>query len=197
MSIATPPTFVEQQMTADDLFSHAEAKNYELVGGRLLELSLSGLSSKVAARLIYLLSAFVAKSDLGSIYGCDCGYQCFDFDDQQVRKPDVSFIASGRISEADEEKGYIRIAPDLVVEVISPNDLYHDVEVKVAEYLRAGVRLVWLIDPIARTGQVSRPDGTTTRLSESDSFDGVDVIPGFKCTIADTIPKPNTVKNND
>jgi Uma2 family endonuclease len=57
--------------------------------------------------------------------------------------------------------------------------------------LKAGVQLVWIIDPIQKAGRIHRLDGTVTEVTENDIFDGEDVIPGFKCSLADTIPKPN------
>jgi Uma2 family endonuclease len=204
MSIATPQVIADKRITPHELLSMSTEKNFELVDGKLVELNMSGLSSEVAARLIYLLSALVIENDLGSVFGADCGFQCFDFDEQRVRKPDVSFIAAGRLTERERKRGYIKVAPDLAVEVISPNDLYHEVEAKTRDYLKAGVRLVWTIDPIGRFGRVHRLNGPVSELTENDIFDGEDVIPGFKCTLADTIPKPNKEepkadepKNND
>jgi Uma2 family endonuclease len=191
MSIATPQVIADKRITPHELLSMSTEKNFELVDGKLVELNMSGLSSKVGIRLAHLLSLVVIENELGDVYGMDCGYQCFSFDEQRVRKPDVSFVATGRLAEADENYGYIKIAPDLAVEVISPNDLYHEVEAKTREYLKAGVRLVWTIDPIGRFGRVHRLNGPVSELTENDVFDGEDVIPGFKCTLGDTIPKPN------
>jgi Uma2 family endonuclease len=186
MSTATPEK--SDRMTAEDLLTLADEKNFELVGGKLVELNMSGLSSEVAAILISQLISFVRPQNLGSVFGADCGYQCFEFDPQQVRKPDVSFIATGRISDAEKETGYVKVAPDIAVEVISPSDGFHDTEEKVAEYLTAGVRLVWIIDPLAKIGIVHRQDASYERLGSDDSLNGEDVLPGFACRIADLLP---------
>jgi Uma2 family endonuclease len=82
-------------------------------------------------------------------------------------------------------KGDIAIAPDLAVESVSPNDTYEEVEVKVGEYLRAGVRLVWVISPETRTLLVRRPDKTATTLDTTDTLGGEGVIPGFTCLVGD------------
>ena len=77
------------------------------------------------------------------------------------------------------------LAPDLAVEVISPNDLASEVNEKIDEYLSAGVSLVWVIDPDSKTVSVYRKDGSTARLRESDELSGEDVIPGFSCKVND------------
>ncbi|MDA0591215.1 MAG: Uma2 family endonuclease [Planctomycetota bacterium] len=186
MSTATPDK--SDRMTAKDLLALSDEKNYELVDGKLVELNMSGLSSEVAMILAWHLMNFVRPQGLGSVFGSDCGYQCFSFAPQQVRKPDVSFVAVGRISDAEKEAGYVRVAPDLAVEVISPSDGFHNTEEKVAEYLSAGVRLVWIIDPLARIAIVHRQDASYERLGADGSLSGEDVLPGFECRITDLLP---------
>ena len=77
------------------------------------------------------------------------------------------------------------VAPDLAVEVASPNDLGRELRVKVEEYLRAGVRLVWLVDPETRSIEVVRADGGVARLYEQDELSGEDVLPDFRCRVAE------------
>jgi Uma2 family endonuclease len=74
--------------------------------------------------------------------------------------------------------------PDLAVEVISPNDTYEEVEVKLNEYLVAGVRLVWVISPESKTIVVRRPDKTAAWLDMTDTLSGEGVVPGFSCPVA-------------
>ena len=96
---------------------------------------------------------------LGWVAGADASYQCFPAAARQVRKPDASFIRIDRLPAGEEPEGHCPIAPDLAVEVVSPNDLYSEVEEKVDDYLAAGVRLVWVIDPPTRTAHVHRAGG--------------------------------------
>jgi Uma2 family endonuclease len=88
---------------------------------------------------------------------------------------------------ADERpKGHNPIVPDLVVAVVSPNDLFSEVEVKVEEYLRAGVSLVWVVSPATRTVHVYRPGETTSsRLHADDELAGADIVPGFHCRVGE------------
>lgn len=93
-----------------------------------------------------------------------------------------------------QPEGHCRIVPDLVAEVVSPNDYYSDVEEKAKEYLGAGVCLVWVIDPRTKTVRVHRQDGSETRLGASDELLGEEVIPGFRCRVGDLFLDPGQVK---
>ena len=76
-----------------------------------------------------------------------------------------------------------------MLEVVSPNDLAWEVDMKVTEYLQAGVRLVWVFYPDTRTVWVSRADGQAARLGASETLSGADVLPGFTCPVADVFPR--------
>lgn len=102
-----------------------------------------------------------------------------------VRATDVSFVRQERLGEIVDEDIYMPGAPDLAVEVISPNDTATEVEEKVAEWLQYGAQLVWVVNPKRRTGTVYRAPNHITRLSEADALDGADVVPGFSCTVAE------------
>jgi Uma2 family endonuclease len=103
-----------------------------------------------------------------------------------VRAPDVAFVRNERIPDP-LPRGYARFAPDLVVEVLSPDDRPGEVLEKVADWLNARTRIVWVIDPERRTGRVQRPDGTDALLNESDALDGEDVLPGFSYRLAEVL----------
>ena len=96
----------------------------------------------------------------------------------------LPYVARGRFPNEEVPEGHIRIFPDLVVEVISPNDLTTDTEERIADYLGAGTRLMWIIHYKTRAAWIFRLDGTGARLTESQSLSGEDVIPGFTCPLA-------------
>ena len=106
-----------------------------------------------------------------------------------MRRPDVSFIRKERLPEGPTSEGYIYIPPDLAVEVISPNDLAYEVDHKVVEYLDAGVALVWVINPEARTVRIHRRSGSLGWLREEDELSGEDVLPGFRCRVSKLFPE--------
>lgn len=177
--------------TPADLLTMTDGDRYELVDGELVEIDMSGLSSLVANTVNRVVGNHVASSSAGYVFGSDCGYQCFPTDPSRVRRPDGSFIRRDRISIEELESGYIAVAPDLAIEVVSPHDLAYDLNAKVDEYLRAGVKLVWVIDPKTRTVTVHRPEGTDSRLHEDGDLTGEVVLPGFHCSIRDLFPEQN------
>jgi Uma2 family endonuclease len=108
-----------------------------------------------------------------------------------VRRPDVSFINWEHLSpEQAEAEGHVSVVPDLAVEVLSPNDRVYEVDEKAAEWLAAGVRLLWMVHPRAREIQVRRPEGPIATLKESDELSGEEVIPGFRCRVGDLFQLP-------
>jgi len=82
-------------------------------------------------------------------------------------------------------EGHVRLAPDLVVEVISPNDLAYEIDEKVDEYETAGVKLIWVVNPETKAVRVHRADGAVMVLREKDELDGEDILPGFRCPVAE------------
>lgn len=103
-----------------------------------------------------------------------------------VRGPDISFWSKERLPEVPE--GYIEIAPDLTVEVVSPSDHFSRINRKLREYLDKGVRLIWVVDPEDRTVTIYRPGTEAVILTESQALDGGDVLPGFTCLVRELFP---------
>ena len=187
MSIAAPPRY-----TIDEFLALPDHKNFELVDGEPEEINVSNLSSNVGMTVGAYLVIHCKKSKLGQVFGADAYFQCFPNEPGHARKPDASFIRQERLPEDWNEDGYFTIAPDLAVEVISPGDLVSKLEEKIAEYLEAGVKLVWIIDPEQRLAYVHRADGTVTKLKESGTLSGEDVVPGFTCAIVELFPSKSS-----
>jgi Uma2 family endonuclease len=187
---------VQTRYSPEDLLTMPDAKSYELVNGELVERNMGGLSSWVAGQLLEFLSTYVRQQKAGWVLGADGSYQCFGDDRNRVRKPDVSFIRRGRLSNDEMPIGHIQVPPDLAVEVISPNDLYLDVQTKVAEYLTGGVSQVWVIDPEHRTVLINFADEEPpVFLREADTLTGSDVLPGFERRVADLFQSPVAQKD--
>ena len=100
-----------------------------------------------------------------------------------VRGPDVAFISQSRLPEP-EPVGYPALAPDLVVEILAPGDRPGEVLGKVADWLSAGTRLVWLVGPERHLVRIYRADGTEQIVTAEQAFRGEDVVPGFVCPLA-------------
>lgn len=177
--------------TPADLLRMPDGDRYELVDGTLVERVRSTWSSYVAGRVYGRIDAHSQANSLGWVLPEGTSYQCLPDTPSRVRWADVSFIRQGRLSlEQATAEGHLSIAPDLAVEVVSPNDLAYDIDAKVQEFLRAGAQLVWVVNPTVRTVEVHRPRGTGTILREEDDLDGGDVLSGFVCRVGDLFLPP-------
>lgn len=171
--------------TPDDLLAMPDRNRFELVDGHLVELNVSALSSLVAFELGALIRDHSRTHTPAWIFGADCGYQCFPGQPRKVRKPDVSLVRKERLAAEQIAEGFLKLPPDLAVEVVSPNDLAYEVEAKVQDYLEAGVRLIWVVYPPTRTVQVFRGDGTIALVRPGGELVGEEVLPGFRCRVGD------------
>ena len=174
--------------TPEELLSMPDGERFELVDGQLVEREMGLLSGIVGAQVVRLIGNYALERSLGWPVNSEVGYQCFPWTPEKVRRPDASFISGERLSAEQLDVGFVRIPPDLAIEVVSPSDLFAEVVQKAEEYLRAHVRLVWVVDPGTRTVYVYRADNTLSRLQEEDELSGEDVLPGFRCRVADLFP---------
>jgi Uma2 family endonuclease len=162
-------------------------KEYEIVDGRPVEKEMAGARhGGVGARLLIRMGTHVEAHQLGGVYGANTTFQI----GQNQRLPDIAFVAASRIPPEGEPEGIWPIAPDLAVEVISPNDLFQKVFSKVIEYLEAGVRQVWLASPEHRTVMIYRSPTNVTIFSENDELVSEDLLPGFRCRVSDLFRQP-------
>jgi Uma2 family endonuclease len=158
---------------------------WELIDGELVEMSpAADESSSISATIIYLLAAFVRPRGLGRLYGADGGFVLFP-ERPTVRVPDVAFVLAERAPQGKARKSFPRLAPDLVVEVLSPSDRTSEVVAKLEMDQEAGVRLSWLVDPDALTVTVIAAGQATNVLHVGDILDGGDVLPGFSVPVAE------------
>lgn len=172
-------------MTAEELLRlRLQDKRTELIRGRLVVRDPGGARhGAVANRIAYRITAHVEAHDLGRVYAAETGFKIESAPDT-VRAPDVAFIAKHRLL-AVEPRGYPGWAPDLAVEVLAHDDHAAETLEKVAQWRKAGVRLVWVVDSEQRTGRAYRVDGSETLLGLNDALDGEEVLPGFRCPLAD------------
>lgn len=179
-------TTVPQLMTADDLLQMPDdGFLYELVRGELRQMSpASHRHGKIIINITLLLGQHVRERQLGDVYAAETGFKLTS-DPDTVRAPDVAFIRRERVEFVGDMEGYWPGAPDLAVEVISPNDLYTDVEEKVIEYLDAGIGMVLTVNPRKRTITVYRDLSTISILTEEDTIDGEEVVPGWTLAVRD------------
>lgn len=185
-------TTIDKSYTAEDLLTMPDGDRYELVDGQLVERDMGTKSNWIAGKLFRLIGDYAESNGLGWSLPTDNSYQCFPGRPNQVRKPDVSFIRMGRLPDEELPNGHCRIAPDLIAEVISPNDFYSDVMRRIFDFMEAGVPLIWVIDPDSRSVLVYRADGSVSLLHEQDQLSGESVLKDFTCQISELFPpKPN------
>ncbi len=155
----------------------------ELVDGVLVEKVMGHQESRLAAWLIFVLRTYLMEHDLGIVSGADGPHQIL-FD--QVRFPDVAFIAFDRIPEdADPSTPVPHWIPSLAVEVLSVGNTRAEMARKLRDYFEAGVELVWYVDPTDRTVRVYHSPEAVVTLTEADDLDGEQILPGFHLSIRD------------
>ena len=176
----------KETLTAEELLRlSTTGRRYELVKGELFEMPpAGGRHGSVAMRIGSLLYAYVRAHSLGEVFAAETGF-ILRRDPDTVRAPDAAFVAGERLPEGELPTGYLEMVPDLAVEVVSPGDSAREVREKVDDWLRAGVRLLWAIDPATRSVTVYRSTDDFSVLSEDDNLDGGQVIAGFSANIED------------
>lgn len=179
----------DRTYTPEDLRQLPDFERFELVNGQLVETGMGALACWIASVINAKLTLFVLEHSLGMVLSSETQYQCFPDDPRRIRKPDVSFIHRSRVTP-EILQGFVRIPPDLAIEIVSEHDTYYEVETKVREYLQAGVRLVWVLNPATRSVRVHRLVGAPTELEASDMLSGEDVVPGFSLEVATLYAPP-------
>ncbi len=180
------PLMLENTYTADELYDLDKEHRFELADGALVERHMSAESGLIIARLVARLGAFAESRGLGFAFTSETGYKMFPDEPRSLRFPDASFVRRGRFpDDRPPRRGHAALAPDLAVEVVSPNDEAEEVEARVSDFLRAGVALVWVVYPGSRSAYALRPAGAAARLTESGELSGEDVLPGFTCPLRD------------
>jgi len=109
---------ITKQITPEDLLSLPNGKQFELVGGELVERKSGMNSSRIGGRVLTLLSNFANQNSSGRVFGAAAGYQCYPDDPLKLRKPDVSYLRNDRLPPDEELEGWCRVAPNLAVEVV-------------------------------------------------------------------------------
>ena len=175
-------TTIRARATEADLLAQPEDGNkYELVDGEIRVSPGGTRHSHVGAQIVGRLLAFVNQRRLGFVFGSDIGYR---LPGGNVRSPDASYVSAGRFPQDRLPDEFADLAPDLAIEVVSPGDRARHVLDKVGEYLEAGTRLVWVIDPRKGKATAHRSLSDVRTLGPDDLLDGEDVLPGFSCPLA-------------
>ena len=179
--------------TEKDLLEVLDHKNRpcELVEGTLVEKPMGINEAEIAGTILIAVKSFVKPRKLGIVTGPDGAVKLFD---GLVRIPDVMFASWNCFPDRKRPETPIpRIAPDLAVEVLSKSNTKLEMTRKVGEYFKAGVKLVWLVDPKTKTVKVYTAVDRFVQLTENQRLDGGHVLPGFSVSIAElfTLAEPD------
>lgn len=177
-------------MTAEELWGlPGDGQRHELVAGELRTMSPGGAEhGRIEIRLASSLHQHVLAHDLGEVFGAETGF-LLTRDPDTLRAPDAAFVHRECAQAVGDVTGYWPGAPDLAVEVISPNDSYSEVAERVDTWLAHGARMVIVVDPRRRTIAVHRSPTAVRHLAIDDTLDGEDVVPGWKVPVRDVFAR--------
>jgi Uma2 family endonuclease len=180
---------VATKVTADDLARlEGDGYRYDLLDGDLIRVSPAGFRhGRLAAELARRLGNFLAEyPHLGVVVGAETGFR-LRHDPDTVLGPDAAVVRTDRLPPPEAQIGFLELAPDLAVEIISPTDRWTTVSGKVDAYVAAGVKLVWVVEPGPRAVRVYSNEGPEQRLqaNRGDVLRAEAVMPGFSVPLAE------------
>ena len=180
MEDALPPHESTAPVTGEELLRMPWLNPCELVGGRIVRMTPTNPThGRIEVNVAAALRAFVRTQNPGIVMAGEVGVFTTR-DPDTVRAPDVLFLSHGRDVLRTRGDGFLEVAPDLVVEILSPTDRPDAVRRKLDEYFAAGVRMAWVVDPATRTVRVYRSGGEPMTLAAGEVTAGDDVLPGFE-----------------
>ena len=172
-----PVTIEEFERLPDD------ASRLELVRGHVVREPPAGFEhGGIAASITTCLTTYARQHALGRVVTDEPGFVLFD-DPPTVRAPDVAFVARDRLPA--DPRGFPRLAPDLAVEIVSPSNTLVEIQEKVFDYLDAGTRLVWVVEPRTRSVTAYRSLKEIRLLTGDEEVDGADVLPGLQLKVSE------------
>jgi Uma2 family endonuclease len=172
-------------VTAEELWAMPDKPRCELVRGEVRTMAPAGFErGAVIVNISTALALYVKPRRLGVVVGAETGF-VLQRNPDIVRGADVAFVQASRIPAGGLPVKYWEGAPDLAVEVVSPEDRPKEVEDKFQNYLDAGARMVLVVNPKRRTVTVRRLGAEPVVLLTEDTINGADVVPGFQLPVAD------------
>lgn len=176
---------VNTPVTPEQLLALPDSKGLEIVAGKLVQNKVGAESSELAAEIVGLLLQYLREKRIGRVFVPDASFQCFPHDPTMVRKPDVAFLSYDKWPANKRLGAFIKVAPELAIEVLSPNDVVKEVNDKVNDYLEAGVSLVWVVNEFCRYVEVHSPMEPPRIATLDDELTCEQILPGFRCRVSE------------
>ena len=171
-------------MTGEELFRRPDLGPCELVNGRIVPLPPTGADHGfVEARLTRRLTAYAEDTGRGEVMSGEAGFYIRRGPDT-VRAPDAAFISNERLAQR-KSSSYLDVAPELVVEVLSPDARRGEVAEKIEDYFEAGVARVWVVDPKARKLHAYRSPTESEQFGEGQVLTDDEILPDFRLVISE------------
>jgi Uma2 family endonuclease len=171
-------------ITGEELLAMGDIGPCELIDGRIVRMNPTGLQhGDIVIALGSALRDFVRKHQLGRVVGGEVGIYTRREPDR-VRAADIAFVSRERLADKPL-KGFLKVAPELVAEIISPTDRWQNMRDKLEEYFAIGVYRVWIVEPETRALLVYRSVTEMNRLGEGDAINGEGVLEGFSLLVSE------------
>jgi Uma2 family endonuclease len=171
-------------ITGKQLLAMGNIGRTELVKGRINYFMPTGHPhSFVEGNFTFELGKFARETKLGRVMPGEVGIYT-ERNPDSVRAADVAFISHDRLKQA-KPQGYLDVAPELVVEVLSPDDSWSEVNEKLEEYFAIRVAMVWVADPRRQVVYVYRAINEFKKLTKTDILSGEEILPGFSVAVAE------------
>ena len=168
-----------ETITLEEFMKH-DYESYEYVKGELIPMSMPTMEhGGISSNIVTLLNIYVRQHQLGRVYTAETTFQV----GASGRKPDTAFVSQARIPENTRQAS--PVPPDLAIEVVSPSDAFYEVQGKAFEYLDAGTKMVWVVDPVSKTVTVYRSRDDIKTVTRNQTLTGEDVVEGFSCSVAE------------
>ena len=173
-----PATAVETLTMTLEEFLANDLEGYEYVKGELVPMAPPTMEhGEISTNVVWYLQSHVRENQLGRVYTAETTFRL----GERAVKPDAAFVTAARLP-VNRRKSSSQ-PPDLAVEVVSPSDTLYGVAEKAVDYLDAGTRLVWVIEPVTKTVTVYRSRTDIRTLKCGDTLTGEDVVEGFACQV--------------
>jgi len=175
--------------TFDELFKeHPDGKLYELVRGELVEKEMAHLAVGVAKEICFRIRLAIDATREGFVQA-ELPIKCFPWLGEHGRRPDVCYFKKSTLPDGIPTNDAVTVAPELCVEVMSPNDDALQIEYKIEEYLRAGVQQVWIVVPETKSVRVFHQNGKLEQFRENDTITLTGIIDTFSVRVGEFFPQ--------